>query len=68
MNFGLSSDKSHLPDAATAVGQQLLEIGALGIPVDPDLAEHMGAFEERAVNPDDLDDMSSREEDHERTF
>lgn len=37
-------------------------------PVDPDLAEHMGAFEERAVNPDDLDDMSSREEDHERTF
>ena len=43
MSFGLSSDKSHLPDAATAVGQQLLEIGALGIPVDPDLAEHMAS-------------------------
>lgn len=67
MNFGLRSDKSHLPDAATAVGQQLLEIGELGIPVDPDLAEHMGAFEEHAVSPDDLDDFL-REEEHERTF
>lgn len=66
MSFGFRSDKSHLLDAARAVEQQLLEIGELGIPVDPDLAEHMGAFEEPAVTLEDLD--YSREEDNERTF
>lgn len=67
MSFGLRVDKSYLSDAAAAVGQQLLEIGALGIPVDPDVAEHMGAFEERAVKPEDLDD-EYREEGNERSF
>jgi hypothetical protein len=45
--------------AAHVVEAQLLaepSPGVVGIPVDPDVAEAMGAFEEKALAPDDIDD------------
>ncbi|MDL2226472.1 hypothetical protein LJB86_02310 [Deltaproteobacteria bacterium OttesenSCG-928-M10] len=43
-----------LQAAAEAVERQAAESPALGIPVDPDVAEYMGAFEEKAFYPDDF--------------
>jgi len=55
-------DKDYLTAAARAVDIQATESPALGIPVDPDVAEFMGAFGESAVGPDDLDDMFFNDE------
>jgi len=41
---------------ANVVDAQATEFPDLGIPVDPDVADFMGAFEETAVGLDDLDD------------
>lgn len=41
--------------AARTVDAQVAENPGLGIPVDPDVAEFMGAFEETALNEGDLD-------------
>lgn len=49
-------DKDFLNSAANAVENQALENPRLGIPVDPDVAEFMGAFQEKAVSLDDLFD------------
>lgn len=49
-------DKKHLTAAANVVDAQATELPVLGIPVDPDVADFMGAFEETAVGLDDLDD------------
>lgn len=43
--------------AAEAVIRQTEEAqGLFGIPVDPDVADYMGAFAEEALGPDDLSD------------
>ena len=47
-------DREHLESAARAVEAQTLENPELGIPVDPDVAEFMGAFRETAVSPEDF--------------
>lgn len=50
-------DKEYLEAAARAVEAQCLENPALGIPVDPEVAEFMGAFQEQAVSLGELDVM-----------
>ena len=52
-------EKEYLKAAAAAVERQALENPDLGIPVDPDVAEFMGAFEEQAVSLDDVLDNNS---------
>jgi len=52
----MNETHKELLDAARAVDAQAAENLGLGIPVDPDVAEFMGAFEETALNPEDLDD------------
>jgi hypothetical protein len=49
-------DKNRLMAAANVVDSQATELPDLGIPVDPDVADFMGAYEETAVGLDDLDD------------
>ena len=46
-------EKDYLKAAACAVEEQAEANPGLGIPVDPDLADFMGAFEESAVTADD---------------
>ena len=43
-------DKEYLDAAADSVSRQLEENPGIGIPVDPDVADHMGAFEEDAMS------------------
>ncbi|KAF0232593.1 hypothetical protein [Fundidesulfovibrio putealis] len=50
-------EKEYLTAAARAVDVQASETPNLGIPVDPEVAEFMGAFQEQAVTLDDLDAM-----------
>ena len=50
-------DKEYLAAAAAIVNAQAATNPDLGIPVDPDVAEFMGAFEEGALDFDDLDDV-----------
>lgn len=50
-------EKEYLTAAARAVDVQASETPNLGIPVDPEVAEFMGAFQEQAVTLDDLDTM-----------
>ena len=52
-------EKDYLKAAAAAVEHQALENPDLGIPVDPDVAEFMGAFEEQAVGLDDVLDNTN---------
>jgi hypothetical protein len=50
-------DKDYLHSAAAAVESQLAEFPlSAGISVDPDVADHMGAFVEDAISPDDMAD------------
>jgi hypothetical protein len=46
----------YLKAAAEAVEKQVLADPLLGIPVDPDVAEFMGCFQETAVTLDDIED------------
>lgn len=46
-------EKEYLQAAAKAVEEQAEANSGLGIPVDPDLADFMGAFAENAVPADD---------------
>ncbi len=55
-------DKNRLMAAATVVDAEASELPDLGIPVDLDVADFMGAFEETAVGLDDLDDPDGDEE------
>jgi len=50
-------EKEYLTAAARAVDVQASETPNFGIPVDPEVAEFMGAFQEQAVSLDDLDAM-----------
>ena len=42
-------DKEYLAAAARAVAEQLIDEPGLNIPLDPDVADHMGAFREDAI-------------------
>jgi hypothetical protein len=61
-DFKLSPDaerEEYRQHAAHVVEAQLLaepSPGVVGIPVDPEVAETMGAFEEKALSPEDIDD------------
>lgn len=48
------TEQDYLKAASQAVASQAAEVPALGIPVDPDVAEFMGAFEETAVTLDEV--------------
>ncbi len=50
-------DREYLLAAARAVQSQAVDNPSIGIPVDPDVAEFMGAFEETAIGLDDLDEL-----------
>ena len=52
---------AYLKAAADAVERQLLTHPDLGIPVDPDVADFMGAFAESAVSPGDFDPLDDAE-------
>ena len=46
----MEQDKAYLDAAAEAVYRQLEENPGMSIPVDPDVAEHMGAFSDEAMS------------------
>ena len=50
-----------LTAAANAVMAQAMENPELGIPADPDVADFMGCFEEKAVSPDDFINLDDAE-------
>ena len=45
-----AQEKAYLEAAAEAVERQMMENPGLPIPVDPDVAEHMGAMEDDAMS------------------
>ena len=48
-------NKEYLRAAAKAIAQQIQENNLIiGVPLDPDLADYMGAFEERAIDLADV--------------
>ncbi len=49
--------KEYLKDASAIVQRQMQENPFLGISVDPDVADYMGVFQEKALTEDDLDDV-----------
>ena len=49
-------DKEYLTAAANMVGSQLAEEPTLALPLDPDVADFMGAFTEDALTLADLVD------------
>ncbi len=53
-----SEEKEFLEAAATAVEQQAMDNPDIGIPADPDVAEHMGIFLEDAMSEQDVLDVS----------
>jgi hypothetical protein len=48
------NDKEYLAAAAKAVSEQLAENPALPVPLDPDVADFMGAFHEDALSLNDV--------------
>ena len=59
----MEQDKAYLDAAAEAVYRQLEENPGMSIPVDPDVAEHMGAFSDEAMSEADaLEGVSSEQE------
>lgn len=52
----MPKDMDLLLAAARAVDRQAMELPGLGVPVDPEVADFMGAFVEDALSPADLDD------------
>lgn len=48
------SELEYFKAAAAMVEKQAMENPGIGIPVDPEVAQYMGAFEESAVTLDDL--------------
>lgn len=51
----MSENTDLLKASALIIETQALENPEIAIPVDPDIAEFMGAFDETAINPDDLE-------------
>ncbi len=50
----MDQDKEYLDTAARSVYRQMEDDPLLGIPVDPDVAEHMGAFRDDAMSEEDV--------------
>lgn len=48
------TDKEYLANAATTVLLQAAQTPGAAIPVDPDVADFMGAFKEEALIPQDM--------------
>ena len=46
--------KDYLKAAAKAIAEQLAENAALSVSIDPDVAEHMGAFHKDALSLADV--------------
>jgi len=57
-------DKEYLRAAADIVDAQATDDPMLGVPVDPDVAEFMGAFAEPALTLSDLEDFDAAEAAH----
>ena len=58
----MEQDKAYLNAAAEAVYRRLEENPGMSIPVDPDVAEHMGAFSDEAMSEADALEGVSREQ------
>lgn len=48
------SRRTYLDAAAEAVYRQMEENPGMPIPVDPDVAEHMGCFADKAISEEDI--------------
>lgn len=55
-------EKENLHNAGDAVQAQLAANPDLGIPVDPDVADYLGAFEEVALDAADVDSAGDNHE------
>lgn len=55
-------EKEYLQNASDAVLAQLASNPTLGIPVDPDVADCLGAFEEAALDAADVDSAGDSHE------
>ena len=53
------SDKEYLLAAANTVSKQATDNPAMLIPVDPEVADFMGAFAEDAISLADIEDEAS---------
>lgn len=49
----MDNKRTYLDAAATAVAREAMENPGMPIPVDPDVAEHMGAFADDAMSEED---------------
>ncbi|NLZ16676.1 MAG: hypothetical protein GX087_02935 [Desulfobulbaceae bacterium] len=49
----MTQDKEYLEAAAAAVDRETMENPGVPIPVDPDVAAHMGAMEDDAMSYED---------------
>ena len=58
----MEQDKAYLDAAAEAVYRQLEENPGMSIPVDPDVAAHMGAFSDAAMSEADALEGASGEQ------
>ena len=52
----MKTEKDYLQFAALRVAEQAADDPLIGVPVDPDVADFMGAFTEDALTLDDLMD------------
>ena len=50
------NDHEFLKTAAQAVEDQALENPEIAIPVEPEVADFMGAFSDPAIDPDDFEE------------
>ncbi|MGI6656301.1 MAG: hypothetical protein ACOX5Z_05680 [Desulfobulbus sp.] len=57
-----TKEKEYLDAAAAIVSRQAEAMPGVGVPVDPDVAEHMGAFEDDSMSLADIQDGASLEE------
>ena len=55
------ADKEYLTAAANAVSKQATDNPTMLIPVDPDVADFMGAFVEDAISLADIEDEDSND-------
>lgn len=51
-------DNHELLEAARVVDSQASDNSDIGIPVDPDVADYMGAFEDPAITLEDIEEDS----------
>jgi hypothetical protein len=54
--------KDYLDAAAQAVWTQVEENPDIAVPVDPDVADHMGFFLDPSISDDEVDDIDMKQE------